>query len=189
MTDTETTYELRPVTPDDLPLLEGWLRQPHVVEWWGDDVLGSLEEIVEAAEGVDTEPLIVELDGAPIAYLEIYDPHLEEDHPYQDQPFGTLGLDLTIGEPALLSKGHGSAILSQVAEQLFAEGAPQLIFDPHPDNIRAIKAAAKAGFTETERHNAVEGAVILMAKMNPDEDQENDGPEDAPEDDEGLTPH
>ena len=40
------------------------------------------------------EPLIVELDGQPIAYLQSYDPHLEDDHPYQDQPFGTLGIDM-----------------------------------------------------------------------------------------------
>lgn len=173
MTDIETIYDLRPVTPDDLPLLESWLRQPHVGEWWGDDVLGSLEEIVEAAEGVDTEPLIVELDGTPIAYLEIYDPHLEDDHPYGDQPFGTLGLDLTIGDPALLGKGHGSAILAQVSDHLFEEGAPQLIVDPHPDNAKAIRAATKAGFRELSRRTSIEGAVVLMARLN-DADADGD---------------
>lgn len=169
MTEPETVYDLRPVTPEDLTLLESWLRQPHALEWWGDDVLGSLEEIIEAAEGVDTEPLIVELDGTPIAYLEIYDPHLEDDHPYQDQPFGTLGLDLTIGDPALLNQGHGSAILRQLSEQLFEEGAPQLIVDPHPDNVRAIRASAKAGFQEIGRRTAMEGAVVLMARLAPED--------------------
>ncbi|MBS9721653.1 acetyltransferase [Tianweitania sp. BSSL-BM11] len=171
---TEFTYDLRAVTPDDLPLLESWLRQPHVSAWWGDDVTGSLEEIIEAAEGVDTEPVIVELDGQPIAYLEIYDPHMEDDHPYQDQPFGTLGLDLTIGDPAMIGKGHGAAILAQVSEQLFEEGAPQLIVDPHPDNTGAIRAATKAGFTEVERRAEMEGAVVLMRREAPaDLDQPN----------------
>ena len=177
MTDLETTYDLRPVTPDDLPLLEGWLRQPHALEWWGDDVLGSLEEIIEAAEGVDTEPLIVDLDGTPIAYLEIYDPHLEDDHPYQDQPFGTLGLDLTIGDPALLGQGHGTAILQQLCEQLFEEGAPQLIVDPHPENTRAIRASTKAGFHEIARRTSLEGAVVLMARLSPANDNARDGDE------------
>ena len=174
MTELAPTYDLRGVTPDDLPLLESWLRQPHVAEWWGDDVLGSLEEIIEAAEGVDTEPLIVELDGTPIAYLEIYDPHLEEDHPYQDQPFGTLGLDLTIGDPALLGQGHGTAILRQVSDQLFEEGAPQLIVDPHPENTRAIRASAKAGFQELARRTSFEGAVVLMARISEADADEDD---------------
>lgn len=176
MTEPETVYDLRPVTPEDLTLLESWLRQPHALEWWGDDVLGSLEEIIEAAEGVDTEPLIVELDGTPIAYLEIYDPHLEDDHPYQDQPFGTLGLDLTIGDPALIGRGHGTAILQQLSDQLFEEGAPQLIVDPHPDNARAIRAASKAGFREIGHRNSIEGAVVLMARFaEADADQDDGG--------------
>lgn len=175
MTEPETVYDLRPVTPEDLTLLESWLRQPHALEWWGDDVLGSLEEIIEAAEGVDTEPLIVELDGTPIAYLEIYDPHLEDDHPYQDQPFGTLGLDLTIGDPALIGRGHGTAILQQLSEQLFEEGAPQLLVDPHPDNARAIRAASKAGFREIGHRNSIEGAVVLMARFAEAGDDQDDG--------------
>ncbi|HEV7415954.1 MAG TPA: GNAT family N-acetyltransferase [Tianweitania sediminis] len=159
----EAPYDFRPVTPADLPMLEGWLRQPHATEWWGDDILASLEEIIEAAESVETEPLIVELEGKALAYLQVYDPHLEDDHPYQDQPFGTLGLDVTIGDAAMLGKGHGSAMVRQITEQLFAEGAPRVIIDPHPDNARAIRAYAKAGFREIDRRHSPYGDVVLMA--------------------------
>lgn len=157
------SYDFRPVTPADLPLLERWLSEPHAKEWWGDDVLASLEEIIEAAESIETEPLIVELDGTPIAYLQVYDPHLEDDHPYQDQPFGTLGLDVTIGDPALLGKGHGSAMVRQFTDQLLAEGAPRVIIDPHPENERAIRAYRKAGFLEIDRRTSPYGDVVLMA--------------------------
>jgi aminoglycoside 6'-N-acetyltransferase len=28
---------LRPCTPDDLPLVAGWLAQPHVARYWRED--------------------------------------------------------------------------------------------------------------------------------------------------------
>jgi aminoglycoside 6'-N-acetyltransferase len=164
-------YDFRPLEPGDLPMLEAWLSRPHATEWWGDDVLASLEEIVEAVDSVETEPLIVELGGEPIAYLQVYDPHLEDDHPYQDQPFGTVGLDLTIGDPALLGRGHGSAIVRQFSEQLFAEGAPRVIIDPHPDNSRAIRAYFKGGFREIDRRSSIYGDVVLMVRDAEAEDE------------------
>jgi len=51
---TAGAYEFRPMTAADLPLVLHWLKQPHVVEWWGDTheqfalVSGDLE--VEAME-------------------------------------------------------------------------------------------------------------------------------------------
>ena len=146
-------------------MLERWLREPHIAEWWGDDVLASLEEIIEAAESIDTEPLIVEVDDHPIAYLQIHDPHLEDGHPYQDQPFGTLGIDMMIGDAALLGQGHGSAMLSDISERLLAEGAPRVIIDPHPENLRSIRACEKAGFTEIDRRASIFGEVVIMAKI------------------------
>jgi aminoglycoside 6'-N-acetyltransferase len=156
-------YDFRTVTEADLPLIAGWLAAPHVAEWWTDGVEASLSEIREAMDGIDTEPLIVELAGKPIAYLQSYDPHLEDDHPYQDQPFGTLGIDVSIGPAELVGVGHGSAIVRQFVEELFGEGAPRVIIDPHPDNKRAIRAYEKAGFREIGRRSSVYGDVVLMA--------------------------
>lgn len=159
----EATYGFRAVTERDLPLLRRWLDEPHVREWWGDPDEG-IAEIRQAMEEVSVEPLIVELANRPIAYLQSYDPHLEDDHPYADQPFGTLGIDISIGEPDLLGKGHGSAIVAQFAEQLFEEGAPRLIIDPHPTNIRAIRAYEKAGFTAFDTRTTIYGPALMMAR-------------------------
>jgi aminoglycoside 6'-N-acetyltransferase len=155
-------YDFRPVTEADFPLLAGWLAAPHVAEWWTDGVEASLAEIGQAMDSIDTEPLIVELSGRPIAYLQSYDPHLEDDHPYQDQPFGTLGIDLSIGPAELVGIGHGSAIVQQFVEALFDEGAPRVIIDPHPDNRRAIRAYEKAGFRAIGRRSSRYGDVVLM---------------------------
>lgn len=156
-------YQFRPVTEADLPLLAGWLTAPHVAEWWTDGVEASLAEIRQAMDSIDTEPLIVELAGRPIAYLQSYDPHLEDGHPYADQPFGTLGIDISIGPAEMVGIGHGSAIVRQFVEELFDEGAPRVVIDPHPDNKRAIRAYEKAGFREIDRRSSIYGDAVLMA--------------------------
>lgn len=155
-------YDFRPVTEKDLPMIAGWLAEPHVAEWWGDPDK-EITEIREHIDSISVEPLIVELDGQPIAYLQSYDPHMEDDHPYADQPFGTLGIDLSIGRPELVGVGHGSAIVRQFVEQLFEEGVPRVIIDPHPENARAIRAYEKAGFRAIGRRQSEYGDAVLMA--------------------------
>ena len=160
----ELIYDFRAVTEADLPMLGAWLAEPHVTKWWDDGPEASLAEIREAMDSVETEPLIVELDGRPIAYIQSYDPHLEDGHPYQDQPFGTLGMDVTIGIPDLVGKGHGSAIVRQFVDMLFEEGAPRVVIDPHPDNLRAIRAYEKAGFRAFDTRSSIYGPALMMAR-------------------------
>ena len=159
----KSSYDFRAVTQKDMPLLAAWLAEPHVREWWGDPD-ESLAELREVMDNVAMEALIVEMDGKPIAYLQTYDPHLEDDHPYGDQPFGTLGLDISIGPPEMMGNGHGSAIIAQFAEQLFEEGVPRLIIDPDPANKRAIRAYEKAGFAAFDTRTTIYGPALMMAR-------------------------
>lgn len=161
-------YDFRTVEETDLDLLAGWIKQPHWAEWWGDSAK-EIAEIRDHMDSVSVEPLIVELDGEPIAYLQSYDPHLEDDHPYADQPFGTLGVDLSIGPANLLNEGHGSAILAQFVDELFEEGATRVIIDPNPANIRAISAYKKAGFRPLGERTSEYGRALLMACDNPED--------------------
>ncbi len=162
-------YDFRAVEDDDLPMLAQWLAQPHNAQWWGDDPDQNVDEIREAMESIETEPLIVELDGEPIAYLQSYDPHLEDGHPYRDQPFGTIGLDISMGPAELLGKGHGSAIVAEFTEMLFGEGVPRVIIDPDPVNARAIRAYEKAGFAALDERHSIYGSVLLMSRDAPQE--------------------
>lgn len=157
------SYSFRPVTRKDLPMLARWLAQPHVAEWW-DDPETELASIEEHIDSISVEPFIIEIDGKPIGYIQSYDPHLEEDHPYQDQPFGTLGVDLTIGEASYLGLGHGSRLLAEFVEQLFEEGAPRVIIDPDPKNARAIRAYEKAGFAIFDTRESIYGKAVMMAR-------------------------
>ena len=161
--DLGTKYTFRAVTEADLPSIEGWLAEPHMAEWWSDPA-AEIADIREHMDSVSVEPLIIEMDGAPIGYIQSYDPHLEDNHPYSDQPFGTLGIDLSIGQPELVGIGHGSAIARQFTDLLFAEGAPRVIIDPDPANKRAVRAYEKAGFHPLGERISEYGHVLLMAR-------------------------
>ena len=156
-------YEFRPLTRDALPTVAAWLKEPHVAAWWG-DADEALREIEQAIADPATTPLIVEMDGREIGYIQSYDPHLEDGHPYRDQPVGTLGMDVTIGDPALVGKGHGSAIVAQFVEGLFAAGTPRVVIDPDPANGRAIRAYEKAGFTAFDTRTTIYGPALMMAR-------------------------
>ena len=148
-------------------MIARWLAEPHVATWW-DDKAEELEAIRGHMDSISVEPLIVEMNGKPIGYLQSYDPHMEDDHPYQDQPMGTLGVDLSIGLPDLIHQGHGSRILAQFAEMLFEEGTPRVIVDPDPANIAAIKAYEKAGFAGFDTRVSEYGPALMMARDNPE---------------------
>ncbi|MGB8817861.1 MAG: GNAT family N-acetyltransferase [Rhizobiaceae bacterium] len=163
----------RAVTKKDAALLGRWIALPHWQEWWGEPAQ-ELADIFSSLDSEAVEPMIVELGGKPFAYAQTYDPHLEADHPYQDQPFGTIGVDISIGEAANLNKGHGSAILKALAELLFEEGTPRLIIDPDPTNAMAIRAYEKAGFKAFDTRTSIHGPALMMALDNPDFTEEED---------------
>ncbi len=162
-------YDFRAVTKKDAALLKRWISSPHWKQWWGDPET-ELAEILDNLDSEAVEPMIAELDGKPIAYVQTYDPHMEDEHPYQDQPFGTFGIDLSIGEASDLNKGHGSAILTALAGLLFEEGAVRLIIDPDPSNAAAIRAYAKAGFVPFDTRTSEYGPALMMALDNPEAD-------------------
>lgn len=161
----------RAVTKMDGPLLRRWLAAPHWREWW-DEPETALAEIMDNLNSDSVEPMIAEVNGRPVAYCQTYDPHMEDDHPYQDQPFGTIGIDISIGDAADLGKGLGADLLSALSELLFEEGAARLIIDPHPDNKRAIRAYEKAGFTAFDTRSSEYGPALMMALDNPEFDSQ-----------------
>ena len=97
----------RSVTKKDEALLKRWLALPHWQEWWGDPA-AEVAEIFNNLESDSVEPMIAELDGRPVAYVQTYDPHIEDGHPYADQPFGTLGIDISIGGRIIDTRRFGA---------------------------------------------------------------------------------
>ena len=132
-----------------------WLLRPHVREWY-DDVASdrypddAIAERRLAISGEDpTDHFIIQLDGRPIGDIQSY---RIDDHPdYAAQiAIGrpALGIDLYIGEPELIGRGHGPALIRAFLRDVaFAKyGVDLCVIGPTRSNVAAIRAYEKAGF-------------------------------------------
>lgn len=142
-----------PVEPGHYPLLRKWLHAPHMREWWGDPEteLGYIRDMVEGRDS--TRPFLIAVANVPVGYIQYWfvDDYQNElwlkDHPWlREMARGTIGVDLSIGEPDRLSRGIGSAALAAFVAMLREMGHKTIIIDPDPRNARAVRAYAKAGF-------------------------------------------
>jgi aminoglycoside 6'-N-acetyltransferase len=155
-------YRFRPMTSADLPLIKRWLALPHVREWWGDPdeqyglVSGDLDEPA-------MDQLIVAAEGTDFGYLQCYD-LTAWNSGFGTQPGGTRGIDLFIGEPDMISRGHGSALIRAFVEERLKNGAPRVVTDPDPANARAVRAYQKAGFEKAGMVGTPDGPALLMIR-------------------------
>ena len=154
---TPPDYSFRRVTLADVPLLTGWRAHPHVSAWWeGNEPYGA-EELADPR----VARWIVSLDGRPFAFMQDYDVHGWEDHHFAHLPEGSRGIDQYIGAPDMVGRGHGTAFIGARMRALYAEGAPVIATDPHPDNARAIAAYAKLGFAPAGPPQETRWGLIL----------------------------
>jgi len=155
-------YSFRPMTSADLPLIRRWLALPHVRQWWGDPqdqytlVSGDLDEPA-------MDQYIVSLAGNPFGYLQCYD-LTAWNSDFGQQPQGTRGIDLFIGEPDMIERGHGSALIRAFADERLRQGAPRMVTDPDPANLRAMRAYEKAGFEKVGMVDTPDGPSLLMIR-------------------------
>ncbi len=155
------TYGFRRMTEADLPLQRQWLQTPDAAAWWG-DLDSEMENLAADLQEPGMRLWIVSLEDQPFAFLQDYDPQAWADHPFNDLPPGTRGIDQTIGIPEMIGKGHGSAFIRQHVMRLFEEGAALVCTDPDPNNTRAIRAYEKAGFARYEQRSTAWGECMLM---------------------------
>jgi aminoglycoside 6'-N-acetyltransferase len=152
----------RAMTAADLPLIRRWLALPHVREWWGDPeeqyslVSGDLDEAA-------MDQYIFSTAGSPFAYLQCYD-LTAWNSGFGPQPLGTRGIDLFIGEPHMIERGHGSALIRWFVDDRLQQGAPRIVTDPDPANVRAVRAYEKAGFEKDRMVETPDGPALLMIR-------------------------
>jgi len=163
-------YGLRGMEPSDLAVVRGWLAQPHVQRWWPNPQIG-LRSIAQHLSEPAIACFILTIDGRDAGYLQVYDPHhapppaadeQTSGHPYRDQPRGTRGIDLFIGEARLIGRGHGSRLIRRILEHLFEEGISCVVTDPDPANARSIAAFRRVGFRCVGQRDTAWGHVLLM---------------------------
>lgn len=158
-----------PVTSADLPLLRTWMDAPHWRRWWGDPD-AELALIADMVEGRDTtRPYLFSLDGKPVGYIQVWQirdhqtPRWIAEEPWlADVPADAVGVDLSIGDAANLSKGLGSRALQAFVAMLLEEGHRTILIDPDPANARAVAAYRKAGFVPVPHLDGHTDGVLIM---------------------------
>jgi len=142
---------LRPVTPSDIPLLQHWDSQPHVIAASGDDMPWDW------ARELETDPdwrdlVIVEVEGKPIGVMQIIDPAEEESHYWGDVPPGLRAIDIWIGEEAYIGRGFGTQMMELALAKCFDDDrAEAVLIDPLVGNSRALRFYERLGFRRIER--------------------------------------
>jgi len=156
-------YQFRPMSAADLPMVRRWLETPHVAQWWHDPD----EQFALVSEDLDhpaMDQFVVTADDRPFAYLQCYDPTAWSNNGLGTHPLGTRGIDQFIGEPDMIDRGHGSALIRSFVDDLLKKGTPRVVTDPDPENIRAIRAYEKAGFQKARLVNTPDGCGLLMVR-------------------------
>ena len=110
------------------------------------------------------DQFVVTADDRPFAYLQCYDPTAWSDNGLGTHPLGTRGIDQFIGEPDMVDRGHGSALIRSFVDGLLKTGTPRVVTDPDPENIRAVRAYEKAGFQKARLVNTPDGRALLMVR-------------------------
>lgn len=128
----------------DLPLLDRWLRSPHVVQWWGTQ---DLHSTALTQPSRDSHSVII-ADGRPVGYLcwQRPPPSELESAGLTDLPEDLVDIDILIGEPELLHCGVGPRALILLLARLGGEGVSFAGLGASSSNRAAIRAFEKAGF-------------------------------------------
>ena len=157
-------YAFRPMTTADLPLVQRWLAEPHVVQWWGNTLEQYRTRQRRSRQSKPWSSSSSAINDRPFGYLQCYDPDVWPENGLGAHPRGTRGIDQFIGEPDMVDRGHGSAFIRTFIDRLLAAGAPRVITDPDPANGRAIRAYEKAGFRRQHLVDTPDGTALLMVR-------------------------
>ena len=149
---------LRPMQLSDVPLLECWDRQPHVIAATTDDPSATKafgdtywpDELALVAP--DYRYYIAELGDRAIGALQIIDPHTEPTHYWGEIEPNLRAIDIWIGSPDDLGKGHGEQMMRQAFQLCFSEvDITAIVIDPLASNARARRFYRRLGFVEEGR--------------------------------------
>lgn len=157
----------RPITRADLALLHTWLQRPHVAEWWDcpEGLAGVEEEFGDALDGAGTTKVFIALrDRVPIGLIQSYVVMGSGDGWWEEERDpGARGVDQFLADAEQLNRGLGTAMLRAFLATLFSDPAVTVVqADPSPDNARAIRCYAKAGFAAVGEVATPDGPALLM---------------------------
>ncbi len=161
----EDTISFLPVEEQHISLLRKWLKEPHVTEFWQetqDEEKFRIKFLKKFPERGVTA-FIISVNSNPVGYIQYYEACKVGDGWWPDAKPGTFGIDQFIGDPNLIGKGLGTAIIKKFVNHLFHKlKAEEIIADPEPKNERAIRAYEKVGFKALGEIKTPGGDALLM---------------------------
>ena len=93
------------------------------------------------------DPIIAELDGRPVGYMEIIDPAREATHYWGDVEDNLRAIDIFVGNEADLGKGYGAQMMQLALTRCFTPpDVAAVIIDPLVSNNGAIRFYERLGF-------------------------------------------
>ncbi len=177
-------YSFIPLQKTHFPLLLRWLKEPHVHKFWDPEIEWN-EKLVEEkyrsyvegyklvhGEKLPIEAFVISLDGSPIGYIQLYNAKrfprkgylLETELPPVLLDYKLAAIDIFIGEPSALGKGHGAIAIKQFLQEHARSRFDACMVDPEIENRAAIRTYEKGGFVYVKQLY-IEGAVLeLMLK-------------------------
>lgn len=142
--------QLRKANINDLPILEYWDTQEHVMESDPNDDWNWEVELQRDPEW--REQLIAEIEGRPVGFVQIFDPAEEETHYWGDIGLGKRAIDIWIGNVEDLGKGYGTEMMRMALGRCFSnKWVNEVLIDPLETNNKAIRFYKKAGFQFVEK--------------------------------------
>lgn len=157
-------YWLRPLALDDADLMHDWIASHDWQEWWGEPEEEWTELAADIAAGA-VRGFIFGQAASPIGWIQFW--RVGDNRDYAEETGAiylreldddTIGVDISLGDHALMGRGVGSTVLRDFCAALTGQGVRQISIDPDVRNHRAIQAYEKAGFA----HHKSYGATYLM---------------------------
>lgn len=158
-------YQFKPLSKTNLHIIEKWLKEPHVKEFWddGESWKESYEKYLLRTSPDTVKQFLVHHEDTPIGYIQFYWASKVGDGWWEGFPDGVVGIDQYIGEPSFIGKGHGTKMISEFISYLKSNfEISKIITDPSPDNQRAIRCYEKVGFKSVEEIDTPDGRELLM---------------------------